>query len=187
MHAFKMLAGHAINYALSNIREAECNINTALNNGRSDTSLVIGLQMMNMQRAFIAVGVFSTYEAMLQDTFGKEDGFAFQDAEIILDHYGENDLKQTFVDYRNAINVLKHGKGSSYDKLLARKDSVPFNIKDEAERFFNEGDVSEVMTLIEVGDDFVLGCVDVITRVSNIIDNCEPNPKDFLANLQSKH
>jgi hypothetical protein len=74
----------------------------------------------------------------------------------ILEHEGETALKDSFVDLQLAINVLKHGRGRSYDALVAKSDRLPFRIKRPGEAFFFEGDVSEIATLIEVDDAFVL-------------------------------
>ena len=45
-----------------------------------------------------------------------------------------------------------------------------FRIKRRDESFFFEGDVSEISTLIEVDDQFVLGCAEVIRNVSSVIN-----------------
>jgi len=42
------------------------------------------------------------------------------------------------------------------------------------EAFFFEGDVSEVATLIEVDDAFVLSCAEVIRQVSEIVQKARP-------------
>jgi len=72
-----------------------------------------------------------------------------------------------------AINALKHGRGRSYDALLAEND-LPFLIKRPDENFFTEGDVSEVSILIQVDDQFVLGCAEVIQDVSSVIARVRP-------------
>ena len=64
------------------------------------------------------------------------------------------------------MNVLKHGRGRSYDALVAVAATLPFRVKLPHEAYFNEGDISEVSTLIEVNDYFVLLCADVISQVS---------------------
>jgi len=43
------------------------------------------------------------------------------------------------------------------------------------ENFFDEGDVSEVSTLIEVDDKFVLNCAELIEQVSKEMRNEFPN------------
>jgi hypothetical protein len=68
------------------------------------------------------------------------------------------------------VNVLKHGRGRSYDALVAEAVTLPFRVKLPEEAFFNEGDVSEVSALIEVDDRFVLLCADVINQVSIVLN-----------------
>ena len=68
-----------------------------------------------------------------------------------------------------AINALKHGRGASYDALVTKADSLPFRIKRPGQHFYDEGDVSEVSTLVQVDDKFVLGCADVIRDVSEAL------------------
>ena len=67
------------------------------------------------------------------------------------------------------MNVLKHGRGRSYERLLARPGEVEFKVKAPDENFFSEGDVSEVGVLIDVDDGFVRRCAAVIEEASAVI------------------
>jgi hypothetical protein len=88
-----------------------------------------------------------------------------------LSDEGEIDKKERFNDLCLAINVLKHGRGRSYDDLVAKAKTLPFKIKLANESFFHEGDVSEVsILLIEVNDTFVQYCSKVIRDVSEVIN-----------------
>jgi hypothetical protein len=107
------------------------------------------------------------FEAMLQDGLECTDGF--REAEEILEREGETALKERFVDLQLAINVLKHGRGRSYNCLIAKADRLSFRIKRPGEPFFFEGDVSEIPALIEADDAFVLGCAAVIRQVSETV------------------
>ena len=64
------------------------------------------------------------------------------------------------------MNTLKHGSGSSYLRLLSQSDSLPFRIKKTTKGFFDEGNVSEVDTLILVDREFVQNCVQLIEDAS---------------------
>lgn len=70
--------------------------------------------------------------------------------------------------------MLKHGRGRSYDALVAKAGALRFRVKLPGEAFFCEGDVSEVSTLIEVDDTFVLSCAEVIREVSVAIRRARP-------------
>jgi hypothetical protein len=88
-----------------------------------------------------------------------------------LKRSGEIDLGNRFSVFAYAINVLKHGRGPSYDALVAMNATdLPFRIKRPGEGFFSEGDVSEVATLIEVDDRFVQGCADLVAQVAGVIN-----------------
>ncbi len=65
--------------------------------------------------------------------------------------------------------MLKHGRGRSYDALVSKASALPFKIKLPTEAFFFEGDVSEISTLIEVDNEFVINCAQVISDVSEVI------------------
>ena len=54
----------------------------------------------------------------------------------------------SFLDFRDAINVLKHGAGRSHDRLLGRGERLDFSVRAQDEPFHDEGDVSEVSTLV---------------------------------------
>lgn len=59
-------------------------------------------------------------------------------------------------------------------------DELPFRIKRPDERFFFEGDVSKISTLIEVEDAFVLGCAEVIREVSVVMFRSHPGGRSYL-------
>lgn len=67
--------------------------------------------------------------------------------------------------------TLTHGRGKSYDALVANSEDLPFKIKLPNENFFFEGDVSEISTLIEVDDNFVLNCAELIEQISKEVRN----------------
>ena len=60
-----------------------------------------------------------------------------------------------FDQFAAAVNVLKHGRGRSYDWLLSMRETLPFFLKGRDQHFFFEGDVSEPDTLVLVDDAFV--------------------------------
>jgi hypothetical protein len=102
-----------------------------------------------------------------KDSFDCSDGFA--EIARILDEEHESSLKEEFSNLQMAINVLKHGRGRSYEALLTRVDALPFRIRKPDESFFFEGDVSEISTLIDVNDDLVNECGRVIREVSTVM------------------
>lgn len=169
MHSFAELIDRCTAFTLQALETASDRTVKQLETSGA-TSLVKTLQMVQLQKAVLAVGMFSLFEAMLQDGLNADDGF--REAGVILDREGETDLKDRFDDLRKAINVLKHGRGSSYDALVAKAQAgdLPFKVKLPGQAFFFEGDVSEVPTLIEVDDTFVLSCAEVIRDVSATIE-----------------
>lgn len=171
MHNFTELVDRCTTFTLKALREAnESTIETLQTSGT--TSLAKTLQMIKLQKSILAVGMFSIFEANLQDGLGSSKGFGR--AKKILGDEGELDTKERFDDLYMAINVLKHGRGRSYDALAAKAKTLPFRIKLPDESFFYEGDVSEVATLIEVDDAFVQHCGDVIREVSDVIRRVRP-------------
>jgi hypothetical protein len=171
MHSFAELVDRCTAFTLDALTQANERVIEALQTSAA-TPLVKTLQMVQLQKAISAVGMFSIFEAMLQDGLACRDGF--REAQNILDEAGETVLKELFVDLQLAINVLKHGRGRSYDALVAKSDRLPFRVKKPGEAFFFEGDVSEVATLIEVDDAFVLSCTEVIRHVSEIVQKARP-------------
>jgi hypothetical protein len=137
------------------------------------TSLVKNLQMINLHKAVLAVGMFSIFEAHLQDSLDCTNGFA--EARKLLVQAGESNVNECFNDLILAVNVLKHGKGKSYDALVEKANQLSFRVKLPDESFFYEGDVSEISTLVEVTDTFVELCSKTIEDVSNVIRKIHPN------------
>jgi len=163
MHAFSELVQRSTTFSLNALEVAQKSVVEELQTSAA-TPLVETLQMIQLQRAISAVGMFSMFDAFLQKRLQCADGF--QDAAVLLEAKGEVVLKERFSDLKLAVNVLKHGKGRSYDALVQKAGSLPFRIKLPGEAFFNEGDVSEPSTLVEVDDAFVLLCAEVIHAVS---------------------
>ncbi|AHJ12961.1 hypothetical protein [Sulfurospirillum multivorans] len=171
MHSFTELVNRCAIFTLKTLSDTnERTIEALQTNGA--TSLVKTLQMIQLQKVILAVGMFSIFEANLQEGLDCTDGFG--EAKKILDNEGKTDLKECFDNLILAINVLKHGRGRSYDTLIAKANTLPFRIKLPDEFFFSEGDVSEVSTLIEVNDMFVQHCGKVINDVSRAIRQIRP-------------
>lgn len=166
MHSFTELVDRCATFTLESLKKTNERTIEALQTN-SDTSLVKTLQMIQLQKAILAVGMFSIFEASLQEGLSCSNGFSA--AKKILDDEGELNMKEHFDDLCLAVNVLKHGRGRSYDLLVAKAKTLPFRIKLPNESFFFEGDVSEASTLIEVTDTFVQRCADVISEVSGVI------------------
>lgn len=172
MHRFDELVGRCIEYTLSALEATRDKIHDELNTSAA-TSLVKGLQMTQLQKAILAVGMFSMFEAELQDAL-KSD-YSFDEAAKILSAAGHGPLKERLSDFRNAINVLKHGRGKSYNALVAKAATLPFRIKPKDAAFFEEGDVSEISTLVEVDDNFVRECGRVVQEVSAALRKARPD------------
>ena len=172
MHSFTELVDRCAAFTLSTLKEANEKTIEALQTSGA-TSLVKTLQMIQLQKAILAVGMFSIFEANLQDGLDCANGFA--EAKKILRDEGELSTKEQFEDLIMAINVLKHGRGRSYDDLVAKATTLPFKIKLPDESFFFEGDVSEVNTLVEVDDAFVQHCGNVISDVSKVVRRARPD------------
>lgn len=131
------------------------------------TRLVNALRVFRLQRAVLAVGMFSMFEALLQSKLTWSQPF------IQLDDYlrahGKHDLASAFVDYRLAVNVLKHGEGRSHQELLARTSQLEFKVRADGDHFDGEGDVSDVGVLVDVDDKFVHRCAELIEQAADAI------------------
>jgi hypothetical protein len=171
MHSFADLVNRSTNFALATLKEAENEVVEALQTSGA-TRHVKNLQMIQLHRAIIAVGMFSIFESIVQDRLECQNGFAT--ARECLESAKENDLNNRFAVFVHAINVLKHGRGRSYDALITMGNNLPFRIKRPGEDFFYEGDVSEVATLIEVDDQFVRDCATLIAQVASAINKVYP-------------
>jgi hypothetical protein len=131
------------------------------------TRLVNALRVFRLQRAILAVGMFSMFEALLQSKLKWAQPF------IQLDDYlrahGKHGLASAIVDYRLAVNVLKHGEGRSHQELLARAGKLEFKVRADGDHFHGEGDVSDVGILVDADDHFVRRCAELIEQASEAI------------------
>jgi hypothetical protein len=171
MHPFPTLIDSCTAFTLDALNAAQARTTEALQTS-SNTALVKTLQMVQLQKVVSAVGMFSIFDALLQDRLKCAEGF--KGAADILKDQGAADLEARFETLKLSINVLKHGKGRSYEELLKR-DLLPFKLKQPGENFFNEGDMAEVPTLIEVDDAFVMTCAATIHEVVSAIRKTHPN------------
>ncbi|RMZ59838.1 hypothetical protein D1632_09515 [Chryseobacterium nematophagum] len=165
MHKFSELVYRSTSVSLERMKEWEFEVMRELQKNGSSIA-VKNLQMIKLHKAIIAIGMFSLFESILQNAFG-EESYAFEEAKKRLGKLDKVELNKSFKYFNKAINVLKHGKGRSYDFLVENSNSLPFRIQLPNEAFFNEGDVSEVVTLIDVDDRFVLDCAKLIEDISN--------------------
>ena len=168
MHEFSELVEHSTAFSINALNAAQQSAIDGLKTSAA-TSLVKTLQMVQLQKAISAVGMFSMFDATLQEQLRCADGF--RAAGELLEAQGEKTLNERFSDLRLAINVLKHGRGRSYDALIKKSDSLAFRVKRPDEAFFNEGDVAEISALIEVDDQFLLLCAETIHGVAGIVNS----------------
>ena len=131
----------------------------------------MGLRLIRLQGAVLAIGMFALYEFLLQTHMGWPQ--PFDQLFKYLEDHKEDALAEAFNDYRLAINVLKHGKGRSYDQLMAKSTKLEFRIRARDDPFFDEGDVSEIGILIDADDRFVRRCARVIEEASSVIRSNE--------------
>jgi len=163
MHSFDSLINLGTSFTLKALDELNAeSIETLQTSAR--TSEVKKLQMIQLQKVVMAIGMFSLFESILQQRLSCKNGF--DKAKEILKTAKKHALLNRFKIFYLAINVLKHGKGQSYNELMKQADSLPFQIKKRNHDFFNEGNIDEVSTFIEVDNQFVLSCADIVEQVS---------------------
>lgn len=173
MHTFPELVHRCTVFTLNSLHEVHEKTLKALETS-GDTSLVKNLQMIQLEKVILVVGMFSIFDAILQNRLNSENGFA--EAKSILEKGGEIELLEEFKDYVLAINALKHGKGHSYNKLIAKENlSIQAIVKNPNEDFFSEGNVSEISGLVQVNDEFIENCAQLIARVSLTLQKIRPD------------
>ena len=145
MHNFNELIQYSTSFNLTSINKETKNLYRNLTTN-ANTSNIKMLQMIELQKVIISIGMFSMFDAIVQNELNCKNGFK-RINEILIDK-NEIELQNSFQDLSMAINVLKHGKGRSYESLLKRIDSLKFEIRKYDEIFFDEGDISEVNTLV---------------------------------------
>ncbi|WP_152018236.1 hypothetical protein [Aliarcobacter butzleri] len=147
MHNFNELIQYSTSFNLTSINKETKNLYRNLTTN-ANTSNIKMLQMIELQKVIISIGMFSMFDAIVQNELNCKNGFK-RINEILIDK-NEIELQNSFQDLSMAINVLKHGKGRSYESLLKRIDSLKFKIK-------------------KYDDEFVLYCSDVIHEVYNAV------------------
>ncbi|HDT5146654.1 TPA: hypothetical protein QHS21_002717 [Klebsiella michiganensis] len=172
MHQFHELAYRCTYFSLRVINEAYDNSVNELSETGS-TPPVKNLQALNLQRMIHAVGLFSIFEAHLQQGLACRNGF--KEAELILEQAGEYALKKDFHNCYLAINALKHGDGESYKSLTSSISTLNFVVETPTTRTFEEGDVSGIFGLVRVDDIFIENCLELIEKISKCIKAHRPD------------
>ena len=73
MHSFTELIDRSAGFTLAALGEAHERVGAALETSAA-TSLVKTVQMIRLQKAIMAVGMFSIFESIIQDRLGCRDG-----------------------------------------------------------------------------------------------------------------
>lgn len=128
--------------------------------------VVNAARFSQMRMVMVAVGGFSMLEGILEQTKGWTA--PFRELDQNLREIGEDRIADEFMAFRLATNVLKHGSGNSYERLL-RCGALPFRVKSRDENFFDEGDVSEVPGLVLVDEQFVISCARAIENAMTVL------------------
>ncbi|WP_175916995.1 hypothetical protein [Burkholderia sp. BCC1638] len=123
MHSYAELALRNTEFILSMLEEVSKAATAALQTSAATTHIKT-LQAVQLERAIHVVGVFSIFEARLQDGLAVADGF--KEAKAIISQAGMTDLNERFEDLYFAINVLKHGRGKSYSPSARKLASFRF-------------------------------------------------------------
>ncbi|WP_298808413.1 hypothetical protein [uncultured Sphingomonas sp.] len=160
------LIERAVDFTMQHADEAEARAVENLQTGAANRD-INALRMVSMQRSIVAIGAIQAFEGVLQQHKGWGDTFGKLDRHLRATGYDE--LADRFVDYRDAINVLKHGHGRSYERLLAKRAALPFTVKDRGQPFFDEGDVSEGLRLVDANRDFVCQCSAIIKEIAAVL------------------
>lgn len=166
MQRFIQIISESTESHIENFNRIEKLVFAELENSSSDR-LVLALQKMQWERVIFAIGMFSLFEAVIQNELGFNKGSAFQELKQKLEKNNKKELLENFEAFYYAINVLKHGKGTSYTKLLEKQNSLPFEITPADSVFRNEGDVSEIETLVYVDNIFIEKCLVIICQCYN--------------------
>lgn len=175
LHSFPELADRSAIFTLNSLNANRNRTLEALQKSGA-TMHVKNLQMISLSKAIFAVGLFSIFEAMLQNDIGGIYGFG--EARRQLKAQGEVALEAQLENYVLAINVLKHGDGRSYQTLVSREAELPFTVMTDNEFEELEGDVSHISSLIIVDDQFVENCVNIIRAVTTALGERGRTSKD---------
>ena len=171
MHPFSELATRCTALTHGLMEEKRADVTAALRVSGA-TTLVKALQAIELQGSIFAVGMIAMFDAALQDALECKDGF--QEALAIISQAEDQELFTRFRYVQLAANVLKHGRGRSHNELLAIRHQLPFRVRGEDE-FFEEGDVSELATLVKVDDAFIRYCSETIDLVAALVKERRPS------------
>ena len=168
MHQYFDLVYRAAASTLSALNESD----KLIRQGSGTTAAIKNLQAIRLQKAIMAIGMFSLFESVVQDSTKCKNGFA--EVRRCLEVQKETALAKRFSQFYAAVNVLKHGRGESYESLL-RDNQLPFRIERAGAPLFVEYDLTGVATLVDADDRFVLDCAQLIRNVSDVVRQVHPH------------
>lgn len=173
MHSFSELILRSSAFLENTLGEVE-NITLQALETSGATIHIKNLQMISLQKTFFFIGVFSYYEALLQERLECQNGF--EEAKRILKENEDNLLLEKFIELQLVVNILKHGKGRSYNQLINKKDrKINVIIKELESEYSEEGNVEEISSLIDVNNDFVENSINLINEFSSALQKYKPD------------
>lgn len=136
------------------------------------TVYVNGLRLARVQNVCMIVGAFGILEAEVSSLRAYRcSKKPLQDLVAALERGGRCCLAQRLRILTRAVNVLKHGRGPSHEWLMNLKEKPAFlRVKVSPKEFFNEGDVSEVPTLVDADSEFVAAAASTLREVVEVIE-----------------
>lgn len=173
MHSFSQIISRSSSFILSVLERVEIETLKELETSGA-TRHIQNMQMITLQKTIYFIGIFSYYESLLQGRLNCKNGF--EEAKNILFQNSEHLLLEKFIELQTIVNVLKHGRGRSYNQILNKKDRV-INIKiiENCETSDVEGDLADISSLIKVDNDFIDQSVEIINEVSSAIQKYKPD------------
>lgn len=168
MHEFSELAYRSSTFTRELLNELQSKIIIELDDN-APTNSITNLRAIRLSKIVFAIGIFSFFESTLQEKLRVKNGFKY--LQNLLQERDEHELLKEFHYVKLAVNALKHGNGESY-KTLIRKEIGILNakVKGIGENYFNEGDVSEIVALIDVDDVFINQIVELIKKLEDFIN-----------------
>ena len=134
----------------------------------AQTTFVNNLRVVTVEIEVAAVGILSLFEARMQHHL--PDGSFFTKLRERLATDGQLDLANKLHQYYLAVNVLKHGRGTSYNRLR-KIPNLSFVVKGPEDAFFDEGDISEPGGLVDVrAADFFYGLIETLQRAYDYLE-----------------
>lgn len=132
-----------------------------------NTAPINGLVLWNLAYSAVAIGTWHMYEHFATESLGRQNPIKWIISKLQME--GKVELANELETCRLAINVLKHGRGPSYDRLRRQPNLTKMHLRITEDEDW-EGVVGANPVLLDFNEDFIFAMARSVKAAQEVIN-----------------